>query len=60
MTPRGAMALDGVYINFVHAGRFCAIVKMVLRKYGYSPDNQEKATLTVLVQTKLFGYEWVS
>lgn len=36
------------------------IVKKILRKYGYPPDKQEKATITVLEQAKLLGYEWVS
>ena len=36
------------------------IVKKVLRKYGYPPDKQEKATITVLEQAKLLGYEWVN
>ncbi|MGP6294323.1 type I restriction endonuclease subunit R [Caldiplasma sukawensis] len=36
------------------------IVKKILRKYGYPPDKQEKATITVLEQAKLIGYEWVS
>ncbi len=35
------------------------IVKKILRKYGYPPDKQEKATITVLEQAKLLGYEWV-
>ena len=36
------------------------MVKKILRKYGYPPDKQEKATLTVLEQAKLLGYEWVN
>ena len=36
------------------------IVKKILRKYGYPPDKQEKATITVLEQTKLMGYEWIN
>ena len=36
------------------------IVKKILRKYGYPPDKQEKATITVLEQAKLLGYEWVT
>ena len=36
------------------------IVKKILRKYGNPPDKQEKATITVLEQAKLLGYEWVS
>ena len=34
------------------------LVKRVLRKYGYPPDKQERATLTVLEQAELFGAEW--
>jgi type I restriction enzyme, R subunit len=29
------------------------MVRRVLRKYGYPPDKQEKATLTVLEQAEL-------
>ena len=36
------------------------MVKKILRKYGYPPDKQEKATMTVLEQAKLLGYEWVN
>ncbi len=36
------------------------IVKKILKKYGYPPDKQEKATITVLEQAKLLGYEWVN
>jgi len=37
------------------------MVKKILRKYGYPPNKQEKATLTGLEQAKLLGgYEWVS
>jgi len=39
--------------------RLRLMVKKILRKYGYPPDKQEKATLTVLEQAKLLGYEWV-
>ena len=34
------------------------IVKKMLRKHGYPPDKQDKATITVLEQAKLLGYEW--
>ena len=40
--------------------RLRLMVKKILRKYGYPPDKQEKATLTVLEQAKLLGYEWVN
>ena len=33
------------------------IVKRILRKYGYPPDKQEKATKTVLEQVELLGWE---
>ena len=34
------------------------LVKRVLRKYGYPPDKQEKATNTVLEQAALLSEEW--
>jgi type I restriction enzyme R subunit len=36
------------------------MVKRVLRKYGYPPDKQEKATNTVLEQAHLLCDEWVA
>jgi type I restriction enzyme R subunit len=35
-------------------------VKRILRKYGYPPDKQEKATLTVLEQAEVLSEEWAS
>ena len=34
------------------------IVKRILRKYGYPPDKQEKATKTVLEQAEVLCHEW--
>jgi type I restriction enzyme R subunit len=34
------------------------IVKRILRKHGYPPDKQEKATLTVLEQAEVLSAEW--
>ncbi|MBI3272662.1 MAG: HsdR family type I site-specific deoxyribonuclease [Planctomycetes bacterium] len=34
------------------------LVKRILRKYGYPPDKQEKATQTVLEQAELLSGEW--
>lgn len=34
------------------------LVKRILRKYGYPPDKQEKATLTVLEQAELLSAAW--
>ena len=36
------------------------IVKRILRKYGYPPDKQEKATQTVLEQVELLSQEWAT
>ena len=35
-------------------------VKKILRKYGYPPDKQEKATQTVLEQAELIARDWVA
>nr|BAL56846.1 type I restriction enzyme, R subunit [uncultured Acetothermia bacterium] len=34
------------------------LVKRILRKYGYPPDKQEKATQTVLEQVEVLSAEW--
>ena len=34
------------------------MVKRILRKYGYPPDKQEKATQTVLEQAELIARDW--
>ena len=34
------------------------LVRRILRKYGYPPDKQEKATQTVLEQAKLLCVDW--
>ncbi len=36
------------------------IVKRILRKYGYPPDKQEKATQTVLEQAALLSAQWAA
>lgn len=35
-------------------------IKRVLRKHGYPPDKQEKATQTVLERTVLLAEEWAA
>ena len=35
-------------------------VKRILRKYGYPPDKQEKATQTVLEQAAVLSEEWAA
>jgi len=34
------------------------IVKRILKKYGYPPDKQEKATQTVLEQAEVLSEGW--
>ncbi|MEH2612234.1 hypothetical protein V1293_004523 [Bradyrhizobium sp. AZCC 1693] len=36
------------------------LVKRILRKYGYPPDMQEKATQTVLEQAELLSQRWAA
>jgi len=35
------------------------IIRRLLRKYGYPPDKQEKATITVLEQAELLCKDWM-
>jgi type I restriction enzyme R subunit len=35
-------------------------VRRILRKYGYPPDKQEKATQTVLEQAELLSEGWAA
>ncbi len=39
--------------------RLRVLVKRLLRRYGYPPDKQEKATRTVLEQAEVLTEEWV-
>ena len=36
------------------------IVKRILRKYGYPPDKQDKATQTVLEQAEVLSGSWAT
>ena len=38
--------------------RLRIMVKRILRKYGYPPDKQEKATITVLQQAEMIASDW--
>ena len=57
-TVRNNVTIDWTQRESVQA-KLRLMVKKILKKYGYPPDKQEKATLTVLEQAKLLGYEWV-
>ena len=38
--------------------RIRIVVKRILRRYGYPPDKQEKATRTVLEQAEVLCRDW--
>jgi type I restriction enzyme R subunit len=38
--------------------RMRVMVRRILRRYGYPPDKQEKATQTVLEQAELLSETW--
>jgi hypothetical protein len=44
----------------LQAERGRLIVRRILRKHGYPPDMQEKATQTVLEQAALFSEVWAA
>jgi type I restriction enzyme R subunit len=56
-TVRKNVSLDWTVKENVRA-KLRVMVKRVLRKYGYPPDLQEKATQTVLEQAELIAAEW--
>lgn len=58
-TVRGNLTIDWTVKESVRA-RLRAIVKSILRRYGYPPDKQDKATQTVLEQTELLCQEWAA
>jgi type I restriction enzyme R subunit len=51
---RGAITIDWTVRESVQA-RMRVLVKRILRKYGYPPDKQERATQTVLQQAELLN-----
>ncbi len=58
-TVRGNATIDWTIRSDVRAQlRVC--VKRILRKYGYPPDKQEKATKTVLEQAELLSEAWTT
>ncbi|MBI3043491.1 MAG: type I restriction endonuclease subunit R [Betaproteobacteria bacterium] len=56
-TVRNNVTIDWTVRENVRA-QLRVIVKRILRKYGYPPDKQEKATLTVLEQAEVLSAEW--
>ncbi|MEW6236414.1 MAG: type I restriction endonuclease subunit R [Candidatus Omnitrophota bacterium] len=56
---KGSVTIDWAVRENVRA-HIRVIVKRILRKYGYPPDKQEKATQTVLEQAELLSEEWAA
>jgi len=56
-TVRDNVTIDWMVRENVRAN-LRVMVKRVLRKYGYPPDKQEKATLTVLEQAEVLSEAW--
>ena len=54
---RNSVTIDWTMRENVRA-RIRVMVKRILRKYGYPPDKQEKATQTVLEQAEVLCAEW--
>jgi type I restriction enzyme R subunit len=56
-TVRANVTIDWTVRENVRAN-LRVLVKRILRKYGYPPDKQEKATQTVLEQAEALSNEW--
>ncbi len=56
-TIRKNVTIDWTVRESVRA-RMRTLVKRLLRKYGYPPDKQEKATLTILEQAEVLSKDW--
>ena len=56
-TVRANVTIDWTVRENVRA-QLRVLVKRILRKYGYPPDKQEKATRTVLEQAEVLSAEW--
>ncbi|MBK7046471.1 MAG: type I restriction endonuclease subunit R [bacterium] len=56
-TVRANVTIDWTLRENVRA-QLRVLVKRILRKYGYPPDLQEKATLTVLEQAEVLSEGW--
>ena len=58
-TVRRNVSIDWTVKESARA-RLRTMVKRILRKYGYPPDKQEKATQTVLEQAELLCKDWAA
>ena len=57
-TVRNNVTIDWTLRENVRA-QLRVLVRRILRKHGYPPDKQEKATLTVLEQAEVLSEGWV-
>src|SRR6266853_683799 len=58
-TVRNNATIDWTLRENVRA-QLRVLVKRILRKYGYPPDKQDKATQTGLEQAALFSEAWTT
>jgi type I restriction enzyme R subunit len=58
-TVRNNVTIDWTLRENVRA-QLRVLVKRILRKHGYPPDKQEKATQTVLEQAELLSGGWAA
>ncbi len=58
-TVRKNVTIDWTMRDSVRA-QLRVLVKRILRKYGYPPDKQEKATQIVLEQTEVLSEGWAA
>jgi type I restriction enzyme R subunit len=58
-TVRANVTIDWTLRENVRA-HLRVLVKRILRKYGYPPDKQERATQTVLEQAEVLSQEWAA
>ena len=58
-TVRANVTIDWTVRENVRA-QLRVLVKRILRKHGYPPDKQEKATQTVLEQAEVLSHEWAA
>ena len=58
-TVRTNVTIDWTLRENVRA-QLRVLVKRILRKYGYPPDKQEKATEMVLEQAEVLSHEWAA
>ena len=58
-TVRGNVTIDWTLRENVRAN-LRWLVKRILRKHGYPPDKQEKATQTVLEQAEVLSEGWAA